>query len=717
VSESIKDPVTFARGSHRWFAALCERLDAWSRVPTLLAIHEGFLFVLPIVVIGAVTTLFAEIPNTAWQHVGVATDRFDVRAMFSHVSAATTGALALVLAASTSYALARRRARASDDRSLPIVCAIAVPTCLVLAVMERDGSVQVLKFSFASIALALFIAPLFSEVTAAFARWFARRIGHSETVLDALPVSASTLFAVATSLLCFFVAITVMRLIEVSPLDMMNRTVVWVFAHIESEFLRLLLYVFLAHALWFFGIHGQNILVAVSQTYFEPAIDANVALHAAGRGASAIATPEFLTNFVYMGGSGATLALIVAIFAQGRRVIELRRLAGVSLPMSIFMINESVIFGVPIVLNPTLLIPWLLAPLAATCVAYAAIALHWVPMAVYHVHWSTPMLINAYLASHSFSTVVLQIVVFFIALAIYWPFVKFAALQSQRRNERQIDWLEQQIEANPDYARLLNSRGDSTGRLAQFTVRAFERDIGSARLVLHYQPKYDVSGALTGFEALTRWHHPRLARLSMSAVSQIVEASDVSTAFTVWTIEQSCAQLAAWNAMGYHTQIAVNMPPSQAHNAEVVAALKRAVAKHGVSTRQLGIELTEREIVGQNSEAVEALRELRNFGLGIAVDDFGMGCTSLRYLRAIHVDSIKIDASLVKEILTDKNCQDIVQAIAQYAAAQKIVLCAEYVETQAQRDKLVELGCTELQGHLYARAMDAAACTALLSRV
>jgi lactose/cellobiose-specific phosphotransferase system IIC component len=700
----------FGEPSSKWLRVLYTKLDSWSRIPTLLAIHEGFLFVLPIVVIGALVTLLSEVSNLTWQRLGLVGDRADLSLFFAKLGGATSGALAIFLSASTSYALARRRARPSDDRSLPIMCAIAVPACLVLALMERDGGLQLTKFGVTSIALALFIALLFSWTTAICARWYSRYIGHSESILDALPVSAATLFAVATAMVLCFAAIEIMQAVQVAPLDAMNNIVVWIFAHIESEFLRLLLYVFLVHVLWFFGIHGQNVLIAVSRIHFETPMDANVALALAGQEAPAIATPAFLSSFVYIGGSGATLALLLAIFLQGKRAYELRRLAGVSLPMSAFMINESVIFGVPIVLNPTLLIPWLVAPLVATSIAFTAIFLGFAPTATHHVHWSTPVILNAYSATQTWGWVVLQGVVFGAVFLIYWPFVQYAASLSRRRNDVQLVSLERLVESNPDHARLLHSRGDALGRLAQHVVRSFERDLRNGKMLLHYQPKFNVRGELTGFEALTRWQHPRLGQLSMSTVSQLVEASHVSTAFTVWSIEQACAQLAGWNAQGYLTQVAVNIPPSQALNAEVVDVLQRTVARYGVSTQQLGIELTEREIVGQSDEAVKALRALRELGLAIAVDDFGMGCTSLRYLRAIHVDSIKIDASLVRDILTDKNCQDIVQAIAQYAQAQKISLCAEYVETKAQRDKLVALGCSELQGYLYAKAEDASAC-------
>lgn len=175
--------------------------------------------------------------------------------------------------------------------------------------------------------------------------------------------------------------------------------------------------------LWFFGIHGSNIIDPVMQAVFVPAVDANAAAIAAGQAASNIVTKSFFDAFVNMGGSGATIALIGAILVASKRK-DFRMTAGMSVAPGLFNINESVTYGLPIVLNPIMFIPFILVPLVLTTVAYTFTALGIVPMTSVIIPWVCPPILSGFLATNgSIMGALLSLINLVIAFFIYLPFV------------------------------------------------------------------------------------------------------------------------------------------------------------------------------------------------------------------------------------------------------------------------------------------------------
>ncbi|WP_353095331.1 PTS sugar transporter subunit IIC [Tissierella praeacuta] len=192
--------------------------------------------------------------------------------------------------------------------------------------------------------------------------------------------------------------------------------------------------------LWFLGVHGANIFEPIMQSVYLPALTDNYNAIMAGEKAPHLITKAFFDSFVHLGGSGATLALIVAIFIVVRKRKEYKEVAKLSLPLGIFQINESVIYGLPIVLNPILFIPFLIVPGVLTLVAYIATATGIVPPTYVQIPWITPVGIGAFLATGakgigSFMAALLAILNFVIAIIIYLPFVKAAEKQAIEREK------------------------------------------------------------------------------------------------------------------------------------------------------------------------------------------------------------------------------------------------------------------------------------------
>ncbi|CDQ38343.1 MULTISPECIES: PTS sugar transporter subunit IIC [Virgibacillus] len=197
---------------------------------------------------------------------------------------------------------------------------------------------------------------------------------------------------------------------------------------------------FLNHLLWFFGLHGTNIIGSVIEPVYLPLIEQNLDLFKSGMSAfdvPNIVTKPFLDSFVFMGGSGTTIALLIAVFIVIRRERNhpYRQVAKLSAPAGLFNINEPVIFGLPIVLNPVMLIPFILIPVTLTITSYIALATGIVPRTVAILPWTTPPILSGYLVTGgSWRGIGLQVFNLVLAVIMYIPFI-LAGARTLKRNK------------------------------------------------------------------------------------------------------------------------------------------------------------------------------------------------------------------------------------------------------------------------------------------
>lgn len=193
----------------------------------------------------------------------------------------------------------------------------------------------------------------------------------------------------------------------------------------------------LINLFWSFGLHGANILDPIMNALYLPALEANAAAIQQGLKAPNVITRVFFDSYIHLGGSGATLALIIAIFIATKKRKEYREVAKLSAPLGVFQINESIMFGLPIVLNPMFLIPFIITPGVLTLIAYLATASGLVPPTYVAIPWISPVGIGAFLAtgagSGSWRAALLAIINLVVAILIYLPFVKLADKQVSKR--------------------------------------------------------------------------------------------------------------------------------------------------------------------------------------------------------------------------------------------------------------------------------------------
>jgi diguanylate cyclase (GGDEF)-like protein/PAS domain S-box-containing protein len=231
---------------------------------------------------------------------------------------------------------------------------------------------------------------------------------------------------------------------------------------------------------------------------------------------------------------------------------------------------------------------------------------------------------------------------------------------------------------------------------------ALERD----ELQVLYQPQVELmTGRITGAEALLRWHHPERGLIVPPVFIPIAEQTGLIVPIGAWVLRESCRQAAAWaRHSGRDLTIAVNVSPRQLATSEFAGVVEDALADTGLRPELLCLEITESAVMADPVAATAILERLKSIGVRLAIDDFGVGYSSLSQLKALlPVDTIKIDKSFVDGVPGNGEDQAIVDAVLRLASGLGLVAVAEGVETSEQVDALVEMGCRLSQGFHFAR--------------
>jgi diguanylate cyclase (GGDEF)-like protein/PAS domain S-box-containing protein len=253
----------------------------------------------------------------------------------------------------------------------------------------------------------------------------------------------------------------------------------------------------------------------------------------------------------------------------------------------------------------------------------------------------------------------------------------------------------------------MNARAQERLSVENYLRLALKRN----ELIVYYQPRMRVdTGELVGVEALIRWQHPRRGLLTPDRFIDVAEDSGLIVPMGEWVLATACAQLQAWQSTVRNgLRMSVNVSVGQVGNGDrLYRAVADAVSNAGLDPRLLELELTESHLMQDAADKLALLDKLGALGVGLSIDDFGTGYSSLSYLKRLPVDSIKIDGSFVRDIVTDPNDEAIIQAILAMAHSLDLLVVAEGVETPAQLEALRALHCDEYQGFLESPGLPAA---------
>jgi EAL domain-containing protein (putative c-di-GMP-specific phosphodiesterase class I) len=226
---------------------------------------------------------------------------------------------------------------------------------------------------------------------------------------------------------------------------------------------------------------------------------------------------------------------------------------------------------------------------------------------------------------------------------------------------------------------------------------------------LDYQPQLSVDGLqVTGVEALLRWQHPQLGRVSPAEFVPLAETNGQIIPIGTWVLRTAVRQLRAWLDSGLAPMVmAVNLSAVQFRHANLPALVTDILREAQLPPEYLELELTEGVTMGNPQHAIATMDDLFARGVRMSIDDFGTGYSSLNYLKKFKVYKLKIDQSFVRDIASDPDDRAIVKTIIQMAHSVGFIAIAEGVETPEQHAFLVEQGCDEVQGYFFSKPLHA----------
>jgi diguanylate cyclase (GGDEF)-like protein len=246
---------------------------------------------------------------------------------------------------------------------------------------------------------------------------------------------------------------------------------------------------------------------------------------------------------------------------------------------------------------------------------------------------------------------------------------------------------------------------------------ALRSALANRELVVHYQPRMDlVGGTVQALEALLRWQRPGKALIQPNDFVPLLEDTGFIIPVGEWVIREACRQCQLWRAAGHRDlRVAVNLSPCQFRSETLVQTVREALTLSGLPAHSLEFELTESVLVEDTDQAARQLRELKEIGVRVSIDDFGVGYSSLSYLRQLPIDYLKIDRSFVRDVPHDVDAVALTTAIAAMAHSLKLGVIAEGVENWEQAKFLRSIGCHLMQGYLFAAPLAAYDCERLLA--
>ena len=235
------------------------------------------------------------------------------------------------------------------------------------------------------------------------------------------------------------------------------------------------------------------------------------------------------------------------------------------------------------------------------------------------------------------------------------------------------------------------------------------RALENEELETYFQPQIDLNtGKIVGLEVLLRWKHVTLGSISPSEFIPLAEETGLIISIGNWVLRHTCLQALAWQNMGLPSiQIGVNLSIKQLQQKDFLASLQQILQETGFDPHSLELEITEGIMMDNVEEKIILLNQFRQMGIRLSIDDFGTGYSALSYLKNLPIDTLKIDRIFIEYITHNEHDRAIVASLINLSHSLKLIVIAEGVETEAQADLLRSLGCDQIQGYFFHRALPA----------
>lgn len=670
------------------------------------AVHRALVTLIPVLMIGSFAVLLSSFPIekyiefiTTWQN-GFLYNLFDL------VQGVTFGMFSIYMAGIIGYQIGALKEEKHQEKKCGTMM-VSVGCFFMLS-----GSMNGMNTTFG--ARGMLVAIIAAGAGSGLYLLVAKKMKRQQVLADGADMNLWTAIqAIFPAAVAFGVVALInnilVKLFQVDSFyDVTMKVITALANHIGPGIAGGLTYVFLNSILWFFGIHGSDVVEGISETLFATSIQQNMENAINGVAPTAIITRPFLNDFVMIGGCGATLCLLIALLLFSRRKSTKSLMKMSAVPM-FFNINEIMVYGLPIIYNPIFLIPFVLVPVVCFFTAYFATWMGWVPVVTKNIEWTTPILINGYLATGSIRGLLMQLVNVVIGVAIYAPFVRWYDKKKADASMREYELMLQELkdsEAAGKNIRLMDS-STSYGWMGKALAADLEYAYAHEELMIYYQPQYNADDQCIGVEALLRWNHPTLGWIYPPLILKLSEEVGIQERLERWVLSEAMndAQFIDKRYPNAKIKVSINVTGRSVQKKSFEEFLLDLAEQNHIKDLNICLEVTEQDALLLDDNLRDRFYRLREAGYMLAVDDFSMGSTSIRYLTGSHFGLLKLDGSLVQGILNNSRCREIIASIVTLSDTLGVEVLAEYVEDAEIRKKLLEVGCRLYQGWYYSPAI------------
>ena len=672
-------------------------------------IKTSLAMVIPVLFIGSVTVLLNGFPVQAYQDFLDAFLNGALRSMILTIQLTTIGILAVYLTVALNLCYMNQ----TEEGQRLVFRFGSLLGCvtgffILVGFFSGDPDFSLLSGQgvFSALLAGIFGSILFQKFESVFKTRKAVFMDGADSVFNAALHMVLPFLAV---IFCFTVAnylITVCFQVQ-SVQHLFMKAVDAIFLKMHRSYFSGLLFLVMISFMWWFGIHGNNVLNQVAEDMFTAIIPGE------------IVSKSFIDTFVNMGGTGCMIGLLLAMLFFGKRS-STKKLSRIAFLPNIFNIGELLVFGLPVIYNPMMLVPFILAPVVSYSNAFLLTKIGFLPQVTETVVWTTPAFMSGYVATGSVAGVIVQLMNILLSMACYAPFVILYEKKSLDEFSSVMDELVGILKKSEETTKevVLTECEGNVGRLAKFLVTDLQDSLAASSieersapvespLLMKYQPQFDNTGYCIGAESLLRWNHKRYGIIYPPLVVHLAKESGDLYKLETYIIEKSIRDSESFRkCFGETFKLSVNVTVTTLYDKRFVAFLQELSEKYHLKTGNICIEITEETELVTTEETGELIKKIRSFGYTFALDDFSMGHTSLQYLQHNQFDLVKLDGNLVKSILNNDRTREIISSIVYLSKSLEFKVLAEFVETEEQKQALEQIGCLLYQGYLYSPAVD-----------
>lgn len=396
----------------------------------LVAIRDGFVTIMPLIMAGAFAVLINNLGWEPYQNFMNSILPANWKDFGGAIWNVSFGFMSILVVCTISFHLAK-----SYDKDGVTAAVVSLASFMMLYPQVALGGDAGSAYSTDAMgAKGLFVAIIVALIATEI---FVKLIGNPKLVVkmpDGVPPAVARSFAaLIPSILVLIIAAAakfILQAVGISNVfDSVYNAIQSPLQGVVGSFWGMIVLILIQQLLWFFGLHGSNILAPVINAVLLPLLEMNMLAAKSGQAAQYIFNSQFLDSYVNLGGSGTTIALIIAIYIAGRRSKQQMMITKLSTAPGLFNINEPMIYGMPLVLNPIYFVPFVLAPLASASIAYFLTSIGFVPKVAYMATWTTPPIIGAAISTNSIMGAVTALICLVVSICIYLPFVIMATKQ------------------------------------------------------------------------------------------------------------------------------------------------------------------------------------------------------------------------------------------------------------------------------------------------